>query len=32
MVFIGIDVSKKKLDVVVLLEPDTLNKRQNEGA
>ncbi len=30
MVFIGIDVSKKKLDVVVLLEPDTLNKRQKQ--
>lgn len=28
MFFIGIDVSKKKLDVVVLLEPETLKKRQ----
>jgi transposase len=28
MFFIGIDVHKKKLDVVVLLEPDTLKKRQ----
>ena len=30
MFFIGIDVSKKKLDVVVLLEPDTLKKRQKK--
>jgi transposase len=30
MFFIGIDVHKKKLDVVVLLEPDTLKKRHKK--
>lgn len=30
MIFIGIDVSKKKLDVAVLLDPTTLKKRQKK--
>lgn len=30
MIFIGIDVSKKKLDVAVLLDPSTLKKRQKK--